>query len=69
MVHAAGEFPKVFSDHSVLQRECPVPVWGTAYLRQVFYLDVGNKLVEPAGSISPAVMPANFASPAPATPA
>ena len=27
---AAVELPSVFSDHMVLQRDAPVPVWGTA---------------------------------------
>jgi sialate O-acetylesterase len=30
VVHAAVELPAIFSDHSVLQMECPVPVWGRA---------------------------------------
>ena len=30
VVQAAVELPNIFSDHSVLQMDCAVPVWGTA---------------------------------------
>ena len=67
-VFAAVALPAVFSDHAVLQRDRPLPVWGTAAPDETIEVSLGDlraKTVADSTGKWRVLLPASSANPAP----